>query len=305
MRDRGICLDAQSAFTRGPQTLQQALLDVLMPGRRVATLVGRPAGGDGEAMVGQITRRNSDPYARLIFIGPPEALDDAQGLRMLDALSAAAGESGAHHLLAEVDEKSDAFVGLRRGGFAVYARQRIWRLRDEGLLERASAKEDWKAEEKEDHYSILNLYHAVVPPLVQQVEPAPGNNRKGMVYMAEGEALGYMDTAHGPLGTWVHPYFHPAAEESERLLAEFLGELDARRETPVYFCVRSYQSWINGVLSHLAFEPLIDQAVMVKHLVAAIKRPAFARLPSLDGTRPEPTVPFAPLEKQKSTPRGR
>jgi hypothetical protein len=173
------------------------------------------------------------------------------------------------------------------------------------MLKRCSGEDDWKAEGKEDQFPILNLYHAVVPALVQQVESAPGSSRKGMVYMADGEALGYMDTARGPLGIWVQPYFHPAAEEPEKLLLEFLGELNGRREIPVHFCVRSYQSWMNGVLAHLDFEPLVDQAVMVKRLVAAIKRPAFARLPSLDGTRPEPTVPFAPLEKQKSTQRGR
>lgn len=305
IRNQGICLDSQTAFTRGPQTLQQALLDVLLPGRRAATLVGRPPSGDGEPIVGQIARRNSDPYARLIFLGPPGALDDAEGLRMLEALSAAAGQGGAHHLLAEVDEKGMAFVGLRKAGFVVYARQRIWRLRDNDLLGGDPQGGVWKAEDKEDQLSILNLYHAVVPVLVQQVEPAPGTNHKGMVYMADGEALGYMDTAQGSLGIWVQPYFHPAAEDPEGLLVEFLGELDGRRETPVHFCIRSYQSWMNGVLEHLDFEPLVDQAVMVKRLVAVIKRPAFARLPSLDGTRPEPTVPFAPLEKQKSTPRGR
>lgn len=304
LRDRGICLDAQTAYTRGPQTFQQALLDVILPGRKVATLVGRPA-DDQPAMVGQIARRNSDSYARLEFLGPTEALEGSIGSRMLDALTAAAGENGAHHLIAEVDERSAAFEGLRRAGYAVYARQRIWNLKDRDVGDGNGSAALWREERRADELAISDLYHAVVPALVQQVEEGPGCNGKGMVFAVEGEVLGYLGVAQGPRGKWVKPYFHPAEEDPEALLATYIARQDDRPDLPLFFCIRSYQSWLNGVLERLEFQPVIDQAVMVKRLVAAVKKPAFGRLRALEGTRPEPTVPFAQLENQKSTSRGR
>jgi hypothetical protein len=305
LRHRGICLDAQTAYTRGPQTLQQALLDAILPGRRVATLVGRPSNDQEEPVVGQVAQRNSETYARLVFLGPTEALGQSIGGRMLDALTAAAGENGAHHLIAEVDENSPVFERLRRAGYAVYARQRVWSLKER----KAEGPEDgpplWVEEGREDELAISDLYHAVVPALVQQVEGSPGCNGKGMVYAVDGEVLGYLGVARGPLGKWVIPYFHPAEEDPEALLVNYISRLDDRLDHPLHFCIRSYQSWMNGVLERLEFEPIVDQAVMVKRLVAVVKKPAFGSLRALEGTRPEPTVPFAQLGNRKSTSRGR
>jgi hypothetical protein len=300
LRDRGICLDAQTAYTRGPQILQQALLDVILPGRKVATLIGRPSDNQ-QAMVGQIAQRNTDSYARLVFLGPSEALAQSIGGRMLDALSAAAGEKGAHHLIAEVDERSPAFDELRRAGYAVYARQRIWSLTEREAGEGNGASAMWGVERKQDELAISDLYHAVVPALVQQMEEGPGCNGKGMVYAVDGEVLGYLGVAQGPRGKWVKPYFHPAEEDPEALLVNYIRDMADHPDLPLFFCIRSYQSWLNGVLERLEFEPIIDQAVMVKRLVAAVKRPAFGRLRALEGTRPEPTVPFAQLGNREST----
>ena len=41
VRRDGLCLDAQVAYTRGPQALQTALLDVLTPGRATPPSVPR------------------------------------------------------------------------------------------------------------------------------------------------------------------------------------------------------------------------------------------------------------------------
>ena len=136
VRDRGLCLDSQLAFTRGAHALQNALLDPFIRGKSAITLVSR--NGDIEA-VGQCIYRSDAPNARLSFFGPAEALDSDAGLKLLESLAAAVGEHGAPNLIAEVDERSDAFERLRSAGFAIYARQRIWRL--------VEAKEDFEPAE--------------------------------------------------------------------------------------------------------------------------------------------------------------
>src|SRR4030067_463652 len=70
---QGLCLHAEVAFTRGPQTLQTALLDMLAPGRPTHTLVA-PACEDGEpTAIGQILQGEPSAPARMVFLGPAGA----------------------------------------------------------------------------------------------------------------------------------------------------------------------------------------------------------------------------------------
>lgn len=271
--------------------MQQALLDPLMPSRSVITLVARR--GDVDA-VGQCTRLSGRSIARLTFIGPAEVLDHDGGLELLEALAAAAGESGAHNLVAEVDEGSAAFERLRQAGFAIYARQRIWSLDPRSTDRPDGDRRIWRLEKDRDKIPAQSLYLNIVPGLVQQVEPAPSRAGHNMVYYREGELLGYLDLERGSLGIWVQAFFHPAAEDFYNLLGGFLGEVTTDR--PVYACVRSYQSWMGGPLERLGFEPASDQAVMVKRLAVQVRKPATSPLPAVEGTYPEPTAPIARIE---------
>jgi ribosomal protein S18 acetylase RimI-like enzyme len=124
VRHRGLCLDSQLAYTRGPNVLQFALLDMLNPGRAAHTFVSRPG---GQAAIGQVVVPAGRSVAHIAFLSPAEILEDSHGSEMLDAMARAGAEHGAHSLIAEVDEHSPAFECLRRFGFAIYSRQRIWR----------------------------------------------------------------------------------------------------------------------------------------------------------------------------------
>jgi len=301
MRDRGLCLDSQLAFTRGAHALQNALLGPFIPGKSAVTLVSR--NGDIEA-VGQCIYRSDAPNARLSFFGPAEALDSDTGLKLLESLAAAVGEHGAPNLIAEVDERSDAFERLRSAGFAIYARQRIWRLvetkddfepaeSDNWRFETVES-DIWRVEKTEDKIAAQSLYHNIVPGLVQQVEPPPTRPGHNLVYWREGELLGYLDVERGSLGTWIQPYFHPAVEGFQGLLGAHLKGV--RGDRPVYVCVRSYQSWMSRPLERLWFEPAVDQAVMVKRLAIGVRSQVASPLPAVEGTYPEPTAPIARIE---------
>ncbi|GMR10125.1 MAG: hypothetical protein BMS9Abin28_0946 [Anaerolineae bacterium] len=291
VRDRGLCPDSQLAFTRGAHAMQNALLGPFIPGRSAVTLVSR--NGDIEA-VGQCIYQSDAPNARLSFFGPEEALDHDAGLKLLESLAAAVGEHGAPNLVAEVDEHREAFERLRSAGFAIYARQRIWRLDAAKENIEHSDGDVWRVENSKDAIAAQSLYHNIVPGLVRQVEPPPTRTGHNLVYWREGELLGYLDIERGSLGTWVQPYFHPAVEDFQGLLGDYLREVP--RDRPVYVCVRSYQSWMSGPLERMWFEPAVDQAVMVKRLAIGVRRQAASPLPAVEGTYPEPTAPIARIE---------
>jgi hypothetical protein len=292
VRDEGQCFDSQLAFTRGVSSLQTVFMEMVTPGRSACTLVSRPPNKEEPATIGQIMHRAGEVHARLTFFGPEEALASANSQHLLEALGHVAGERGAHHLIAEVDERCPAFENLRRAGFAIYARQRILQLNHPSTINREATSGAWQAERDSDESAIHYLCLNIVPALVQQVELPPRLNRSDLVHWNEGELHCYLDIESGPLGTWVSPYIHPAAENLEELFRELLTHFDTQKR-PLYFVVRSYQAWVGHILERIGFEACSDQAVMVKRLAAVVRRPALAPLPAVEGTRPEPTTPFA------------
>jgi hypothetical protein len=237
----------------------------------------------------------------MAFLGPSEAFQSPAAARLLDGLAKAAGRRGAHHMLAEIDQRSEVFELFRRAGFAVYARQRIWRLSTP--LSRGGPPEGsaWRTMRETDLDAVRHLYANIVPALVKQVEPPPGSSGRGLVYRKNEELLGFLDVDYGPLGAWLQPYIHPAAERADDLLAGFLTHPSSRTTAPIYLCVRSYQAGLRENLERLGFEALSDQAVMVKRLAVSLREDARQALPTLEGVQPKPTAPFAPMKDLPST----
>ena len=296
VRARGLCLHAEVAFTRGPQTLQTALLDMLTPGRPTHTLVAPGSEGGEPPAIGQIVQREPSGPARLVFLGPAEALTRPSGLRLLDALSQAAGRRGAHNLIADVDEHSPAFECLRLAGFAIYARQRIWRHEARPAPAPRGGSNLWRPESAADTPALQALLANLVPGLVQQVETTTARYRRGFVYWDEDELRGYLDVERGPLGTWLQPYVHPAVETIDPLLAALVRDVDGRPGRPLYMCVRSYQGWMSGPLTRFGFEACADQAVMVRRLAAVERAAERVSRPALE-RHAEPTAPIARIGK--------
>jgi hypothetical protein len=301
VRNSGLCLDSQLAYTRGPSNFQSTVLDLLTPGRSAQTLVDRPSSKNGPSAMGQIVHRMGYPQARITYIGPEEAVTNTSGLALLDELSHAAGERGAHHLIAEVDETSAMFERLREAGFAIYARQRVWHLNKIPKQPGSAEDTSWRPAKSSDEPTISHLYINIVPALVQQVEQPPSVSRGDLTHSLDGDVLGYLDIERGARGVWVQPYLHPAAENVDELLSGFLDGYSDTRRRPLYFAVRSYEGWVGHGLERLGFEVCSDQAVMVKRLAALIRHPARAAIPAVEGTRPEPTTPFAQDNLANST----
>jgi hypothetical protein len=302
IRNQGLCLDSQQAYTHGANPLYHALFDNLTPSRITRTVVVRPGDGQPPA-IGQISYHAQASLARMSFIGPVEALGTSSGLRLLESLSVNAGECGAHALIAEVDEGHQAFEALRRAGFAVYARQIVWRLEDRSKLEGSTDQQCWRGQRGDDGPAIAALYLNLVPALVQQVERPPIGFDSGMVYWSEGELRGYLDVDSGSLGLWIRPYFHPAVETSQELLLDVLNHHLNNRQ-PVNICVRSYQGGLGGALEAIGFNAYSHQAVMVKRLASSVRKPVFAEMPSLEGTQPEATTPLVSFKEANGSGNG-
>ncbi len=293
MRSHGLCLDSQLDSIRGPDAFHDALLDPFSRRRNTHTLIARSDDTDQTIAVGQFTHHADQVFAHLTFLGPIDVLSQPSGMSLIDALSQAAGSQKIQHLIAEIDETNPAFEILRRAGFAVYARQRIWQRTAPPSLDMEKDNLEWRLESESDVAAIRNLYHNLVPGLVQQVETPPSSNKRNLVHWHQDELLAYLDLKDGSRGIWAQAYIHPAVERTQDLLMSLLANLELTSKKPLYFCVRSYQAGLNLGLQVLDFQPCSDQAVMVKRLTASMRNRVPTKIRAIEGTQPEPTAPIS------------
>lgn len=287
---RGISLDVEASLTRRTGTLRNTLLAALP-----ADVGGLPTyvlRGNGSTAIGQLRHHPDDTYARIAFAAPaPQPGDEARWETLLEGLTVAAGQRGATNLIAEVDESGPAYEGLRQVGFAVYARQEIWRRDPKRVSDGTmSAVRPFRPT---DVFGATVLYANVVPGLLRQVEPAPALDRAAFVLAEGGDLVGLITAQHGPGGYLLDAYLHPSAEaRTGEAITGTLRAIRAHRQ-PVYFRVRRYQTWLGNRLSRYGFELMGQQAMMVKHTAVRVEQPAFQLLPAIDGgARASTPTPF-------------
>lgn len=288
-RQDGVFLDSMLAFTRGSLLAPGgALLAYFAPATGVFTYLGKPDGDAGQPLIGQVQHSAGATFARLTFLAPETALQSADLPALFDTIAVEVGRRGAFHALAEVEEGSPAFLALHQSGFAIYARQRIWRL--EGEPQGDSNPAEWRACTGQDTLRVRSLYADLVPGMVQQVESLPRERLKGMLLLQRGDVRAYLELRYGPAGIWAQPFVHPDTPDVSAHLVNLLQTLPNRRGRAIYLCVRGYQSWLEPALEELGAEPGQSQAVMVRHLAVARKAAQPYALPSLNGKRVEPVA---------------
>lgn len=284
-RNEAVALDTTRLLTRGNPLAPSVLLGYLNPAGRVYSAVSQ----DGTALFGGVVYTNGGSLAKLLYLAPADELTHPELPGLVEHLVAAAGGRGAMHVLAEVDEGSDAYRALRQAGFAVYAWQRVW---DMTPLD-GTTRGRWRAAAEADLASIQSLHHQMVPALLHPIEQPP-QRAEGLVCCADGNhkaaspVRGYVEVTHGIQGIVLTPLIHPDATEVAEKLSTLPADVPERRSRPVYLCVRSYQAWLEPVLDDLGAVPADRQAVMVKHLAHLVKeeqpvkaaKPAVAVQPS-------------------------
>jgi hypothetical protein len=296
-RKRSVFLHSALVLTRGPLMISGALLSSLAPATGIFTIVSTKNGETQQTLIGQMIHLPGAPFAQLTFLAPEAGLDSTGLLALLDVMAAQAGERGALRLVADVDERSQVFETLRQASFAIYTRQRIWRIKEPPVA--MDGNSGWRHATERDTLAVRSLYNNLVPGLVQQVEPFPPERLNGLVYQDGDDLLAYVELKYGPRGIWAQPFVHPDAESVAVRLLDLLSVLPYRRSRPVYLCIRSYQAWLELALEELGAECSPRQAVMVKHLAIPQKAARAFTLPALEGGHAEVSAPFARVEKHK------
>jgi hypothetical protein len=299
LSEQGLCLDSETALIHGAHPLQSALLDFLMPGMGTPTLIARSKEAAEPAAFGQLHHPFGAKEAHILFIAPqllvmhrPEDAPTAPAhwLEVVEHLAQRAGARGAQNLLAEVDEASCEFDALRTAGFAIYARQSVWKLTAASAPRETVSGVPLRPGNAADAIGVATLYSNIVPRLVQQVEHPPRHIERGYVLEQHGELIAFIDVRRGPLGVWVKPYLHPEAYDvSDAVLQACLGQLAHRNDKPIYVCVPRYEDWLQEVATRAGFEALGSQAVMVKRLTVRVTEPLFNPLPVVEA-HPTPVV---------------
>ena len=279
-RDEAIGLDTARTLTRGNPLGAVGLFAYVNPARHIYSAI---ANGEKEVVLGGIIHSRDDAFAKLLYLAPASQLGHPDLPELIEDLSVQAGEWGAFHVLAEVDETSDAFVPLRRSGFSVYAWQRMWNVSE--IMESNSSSraertaktevEAWMRVRSVNLPAVQSLYHQIVPPLLHPIEPQP---RNAIGWMCNEGAKCYVSVAYGAYGIVLKPLIHPEATDVSVKLSALINNLPDRRNRPVYVCVRSYQAWLEPVLEDLGAQALPRQAVMVKHLARLVKAEQPARV---------------------------
>jgi hypothetical protein len=297
-RTQGIFLDSTRSLIHGQVLIPLgALLPFLGPAIRIFTYRCDDCSPSGVPLIGQVTYMLGASYARLSFLAPENTIEMADLDALSDYMVVQIGRQGVFHILADVDESSQVYHLLRRAGFAIYARQRIWRL--DGQVTSEADIVPWRTCRSSDVIGARSLYGNVVPGLVQQVEPLLKKNLKGFVNYHKSDISAYVELKYGRCGIWVQPYVHPDVENFDRQLAFLLNNLPGRRNRPLYICVRSYQSWLEAAIEAIGAHPGPQQAVMVRHLTVINRVKQTYPLTAINGTHVEPTAPIAQIEGQR------
>lgn len=263
LRDQALCLDSVRLLTHGNPLEGRNLVSALHPARRTFSAVHE---SESETVFGGVSQAAGQHFARLLYLTPQERIVIPGAGPLLEVLTTEAGQWGAWHVTAEVEENAPAFEALRQAGFALYAWQRFWQINSS---DRQTSAVQWRAAKPTETLDAQNIFHQLVPPLLQSIEMAPQNGRSLLICCQPGR--GYALRKDGPQGIVVFPMLHPEVQRPEEALNQLAQSLVNPRGLPVYFCVRSYQAWLEMPLQALGAQPGPQQAALAKRLTLPLK----------------------------------
>lgn len=285
-RTEGVTLDTALALTWGTALISaRAVMDSLFVAGSTLTCL---SGDNAQPILAQARHLPDSNACHLTYMAPAGSLDAPQVAEALDYLAAQAGAQGAQHLVAEVAEEAPLFETLRRNQFTVFARQRIWQL---ATLPPPADSACWRPCQPEDLAAVRRLSKALVPPLVQIVEPPPARP-EGLVCWQRGKLRAFVQLTYGPRGIWLTPFIHPDLQQAERVLSDLLHRLPNRMGRTVYLQVRTYQSWLERLLEFMRAENISEQVVMVRRLAVQVNARRRLALNLLRNGQAEMTTPL-------------
>jgi len=321
LSEQGISLHTESALTKNVIPIRGALMSLV--GGDFPTYVWKADKNDHTGFI-QLHLEEESHHGHILYLSsslphevsksavvngepngrfPSPASSDSQSnawLPLLDQAVIETGRRGLHSLVAEVDEVGDELPRLRHAGFVVYTRQDVWVIQEFDHMENHKIL---TSRRPADDWDIQLLYANTVPRLVQLVEPTPPiYDGEGWVLREENELTAFVHIHDGPEATWMRLYIHPNSEaQIDDIVQSALQVKPPRTTHPVYCCVRRYQSWVQNALERKGFSLWGSQAVMVKHTVHHLPKPASELVRIMDTKGVTPTTPFVPHYDQPGT----
>ena len=270
-------LDTALELTRGNPAGMRAMLAQLHPARGNTTLAARAA--DGALLIGQVTHIINERPAYLTFLMPESEACGPLLTELLDELISQSGYLGALNILADADDGHPAFPCLRKAGFSVFGWQSVWK-----MPPHSGEHTNWQTVSSFDEVAVRNLFSAMVPPLAQNAEPLPTGLPKGLIVRRKGELAAFARLLSGSRGNFLLPLFHPSAEDLPELLRGLRACFPASGK-PVYLAVRSYQAWLEPILSDLGAEQIRRSSQLVRYLVNPVLAAVPVKQTALAGNR--------------------
>jgi len=253
------------------------------------------AGEQSSKLIGQLMLDEPDAQMNfLIYHGDPP-LEILAAL--LDGLVRWAGEKGAFHLMAEVEETQRCFEGLCTVGFHAIYRQSIWLVQP--ATSPVSQPGMWREVSVQDQPAIRSLFKKWIPPVVQAALPLNGRHFPRYILCDGERMLGFIQVRRGEGCLLLTPAFDTVLANP----LDYMGSLFQHRlfgGQTLFIIAPSHQM---GLLSQLesSYPPAIKkQVVVVKTLAASVRvsQPIPQRLPAKEN-RPEPSTPIMPTQNRQ------
>ena len=290
------CLDNILHLTRGQPLSLRHLLFAFHPTDHRFIGVCEPSDEPGRciAQIYQSAKMNS---AHINFLLQPGDTNPHCLVPLLEGLVKQAGGWGAKQVVADIFTDSAFFGQFRQAGFSVLAKQNVYKCSPSGRAERHNGG-NWRIWSSADISMMRCLYHTLVPPLVQPVEPLTRRDMLGLVYYDQkGDLQAYADLVYGPAGVWVLPIVHQQTKiDITELLGQLLQALPERKGRPIYVTSRSYQPWVEHALLDLSVDAFPEQALLVRYMAHRQRVKAEFSFSAVENGNREPTLPLAPIE---------
>jgi hypothetical protein len=212
--------------------------------------------------------------------------------RLLERISLNAGYHHVQRLYAAVPSQHNELREIfRQIGFQAFAHTTILHLSGPDW-DQGTTLAPMRAQSRRDHWAIHKLYGATTPHMVQHAEVRNarhwalpltqrwvGPRRAAWVLGPDDDLEAYLRLVSGPSGHVFSMLIRPDAREAAVDVLRFgLAHLSDTR--PVYLLMREYQGELIAPAQDLGFQPIGEQALLVKHTVVPVRRTLL--VPSLE-----------------------
>ncbi|MFV9503611.1 MAG: hypothetical protein AB4911_03505 [Oscillochloridaceae bacterium umkhey_bin13] len=281
-------------------------------GREFSTAVYHERGGSATV---QAQGRHGRPEQEVIYLatqGNPPSRDYELWYRLLERICLNAGYHQVQRVYAAPpSEHPELREIFRQTGFQIFAHHTLLHLSGPDW-DQGTSLAPMRFQSRRDHWAIHKLYGATTPHLVQLAEvrnarqwalslnhPLGGPHRAAWVLGPDDDLTAYLRLTSGSAGHVFSLLIRPDARERAVEVLRFgLAQLSDTR--PVYLLLREYQAELLIPAQDLGFQPIGEQALLVKHTVVAVRRPLL--VPSLEpGLEPRVPAPQIATSREDAT----